>query len=292
MQTRIAVPLDGSPFAKRAIPLPLALARRSAATVELLHVHEQVLVAIGAPPFSVRVHDDERARVRAELVTLAEELAADSGVEVVAEFFDGDVLDSLRRRVVEGDAGLVVMMTQGHRGMGRLQLGSVADGLVHESPVPVLLMRAGAEWPPELREPLFPRVLVPLDGSDVAEEILPHVLSLATPGETALVLLSVVDPGGALKAAAVAVRPGDQKSAILFTESVKQATEARLTLLADEMRANCVNVITEVIIDSRPAQCIVTYAEQQRIDLVALCTHARGALGRVLMGATADKVNS
>ena len=290
MQTRIAVPLDGSPFANRAIPLALALARRSAATVELLHVHEQVLVAIGAPPFSVRVDDDERARMRAELVTLAEELAADSGVEVVAQFLDGDVLDSLRHRVVEGDVGLVVMMTHGRRGMGRLWLGSVADGLVRESPVPVLLMRAGAEWPQELREPLFPRVLVPLDDSDIGEEILPLVLSLATPGDTTLVLLSVVDPAVALRASAVDLRPDDQKSAIPFTESVKGATEVRLTRLADELRANWMNVVTEVIVDSHPAQCIVTYAERQRIDLVALSTHSRGALGRVLMGATADKV--
>jgi nucleotide-binding universal stress UspA family protein len=156
--------------------------------------------------------------------------------------------------------------------------------------VPVLLIRAGAEWPQELREPLFPRVLVPLDDSNIAEEILPHVLSLATPSDTTLVLLSVVDPGPALRATAVDLRPDDQKPARPLTESVTGATEARLARLADELRANCVNVITEVIVDSHPAQCILTYAERQRIDLVALCTHSRGALGRALMGATADKL--
>jgi len=72
-----------------------------------------------------------------------------------------------------------------------------------------------------------------------------------------------------------------------FIESVRRATEVRLTRLAE---ANCVHVITEGMVDSHPAQCIVTYAERQQIDLVALSTHSRGALGRAVMGATADKV--
>jgi nucleotide-binding universal stress UspA family protein len=49
-------------------------------------------------------------------------------------------------------------------------------------------------------------------------------------------------------------------------------------------------VATEVIVDPHPAQCIVTYAERQQIDLVTLATHSRGTLGRAVMGATADKV--
>ena len=99
--------------------------------------------------------------------------------------------------------------------------------------------------PRELREPLFRRVLVPLDDSDNR-----HAVHRECAG----------------------------------------ATEVRLTRLADELRANCVHVITEVVVDSHPPQCIVTYAERQQIDLVALSTHSRGALGRAVMGATADKV--
>ena len=289
MQTRITVPLDGSTLGRRAIPVALALARRSDATVELVHVHARAPVAAGAPAFDTRLDDEERARMRTELNDLASQLAGETGLEVVARFLDGEVISSLRRYLMTSDASLIVMMTHGRGGPRRFWLGSVAEKLVRDAPVPVLLPRAGAEWSGELREPLFSRVLVPLDDSDVSEEILTHVLSLATPRETTLVLLSVVHPGLALRASAVDLRPGSSTDETLL-ESVRRTTVERLTRLAAELRANCVGVESVVLVDAHPAQCIVRYAEAHHIDLIALATHGRGILGSVLLGATADKV--
>jgi len=289
MQTRIMVPLDGSAFAKRALPLALALARRSGASVELVHVHERAPVATGASGFDVRLDTEERRRMRTELEALATTLAPETSVNVVVRFLDGDVVHALRQHLAHSRADLVVMMTHGRGGVSRLWLGSVADGLIRVSPVPVLLLHAGAEWPGELREPLFRRVLLPLDGSRQAEEIIPHVMSLATPGETTLVLLSVIDPGLGVRATTVDLDPALARGGPL-TKRVRRTMERRLARLAAELRTNCVDVAVEVLVDPHPAQCIVRYADAQTIDLVALCTRARGPLGRLLLGATADKV--
>ena len=289
MQTRIVVPLDGSPFSRRAVPLALALARRSDATVELVHVHERAPIAVGAPTFDTRLDDEERARMRTELTALATQLARETEIEVVARFLDGEVVPSLRRYLMTSDASLIVMMTHGRGGFSRFWLGSVSEKLIRDTSVPVLLPRANREWSSESREPLFGHVLVPLDGSDVSEEILTHVLSLATPRETTLVLLSVVDPGLALRASAVDLRPGSYTDETLV-ESVRRTTAERLTRLAAELRANCVEVTSVALVDAHPAKCIVRYTEEHDIDLIALSTHGRGAFGRALLGATADKV--
>ncbi|MEW5918713.1 MAG: universal stress protein, partial [Gemmatimonadota bacterium] len=289
MQPRIVVPLDGSAFGKRALPLALALARRSGASIELVHVHEPPMVASGAPPFDARFDDEERARMRTELLALAKQLVMETGLAVTARFLNGEVVPSLRQYIASSDASLVVMMTHGRGGLSRIWLGSVADGLIRVSPAPVLLVRGGSEWPSELREPIFRRVLVPLDGSDMAVEILPHVLSLATPNETTLVLFSVIDPRLALQPTAVDVRFESQRIETLV-ESVRRVTEERLTRLADELRVNRVDVSLDVVVDAQPAQRILTDAEERQIDLIALATHSRRALGRFLIGGTADKV--
>lgn len=289
MPTRIVVPQDGSAFGKRALPLALALAHRSNATVELVHVHEPPTVASGAPPVDTRFDDEERARMRTELMALANQLVTETGLQVTARFISGEVVPSLGEYIDSSGASLVVMMTHGRGGLNRFWLGSVADGVIRVSHAPVLLVRGGSEWPSELREPLFRRVLIPLDGSDVAEEILPSALSLATPNETTLAFFTVVDPRLGLQPTAVDVRPESQKM-YSFVESVRRGTEERLTRLAGKLRIDRIAVSVDVVVDAHPAQRILTYAQERQVDLIALTTHSRRALGRILMGGTADKV--
>lgn len=289
MHSRIVVPLDGSAFGKRALPLALALARRNHATIELVHVHEPPVAASGAPTLDPRFDDEVRERMRAELTALAKQLVRETGVEVTGQFIDGAIVPSLRKYIAGSDASLVVMMTHGRGGLSRFWLGSVADGVIRVSPAPVLLVRGESEWPSELRQPIFPRVLVPLDGSDVAEEILPSAVSLATPNETMLLLFSVIDPSLALQPTAVDVRPDSQRMDS-FVESVRRGMEERLTQLAEELRVNGVEASVDVVVDPHPAQRILAYARERQVDLIALATHSRRTIGRILMGGVADKV--
>lgn len=269
MQNRIVVPLDGSAFGKRALPFALALARRSDASVEIVHVHERPGVVSAAPVFDTRV-DDWRANMRNDLTRLAAQLRTEAGVETSARFLDGDIVPMLHQRLAQGGATLVVMMTHGRGGPSHHWLGSVAEGLIRVAPIPVLLLRAGSEWPGKLHEPLFRRVLVPLDESDIAAGVLPYALWLAQPRETALALVSVADP---------ALAPAGRLMA-----------EQRLTELADSVRANGFEVTTTVVSAEHPARAILAFTEEHEIDLIALATHAHGTLTRLLLGSTAEEV--
>lgn len=288
MYTSIAVPLDGSTFGKRALPAALALARRSNATVHLVHVHEPVVYSGSASMHETRLDDELRREMRTDLSALAEQLTRDTSLPVEAEFLDGPVVPTLQRHLAGHLPDLVVMMTHGRGGLSRAWLGSVADGLLRGTPVPLLLLRTGAEWPGDLLEPLFRRVLIPLDGSTMAEEVLGIVMSLGTPGATVYTLLTVVVVPPPLLAHSY--RGSDPFTEASYVEPRVAEELAYLNRMAEVLRESGGLVETRIVVHQRPAEGILEYAEKQDIDLIALSAHGRGAFSRFFLGGVADKV--
>lgn len=294
MSPSIVVPLDGSAFGKRAVPAALALARRTSAPVHLVHVHERsyeetpgAYLGVGQG-YDPRLYEDLRQAMRTQLIALAAQLTRETALPVEAEFLDGPVVPTLCRYLADKRPGLVVMMTHGRGGLSLAWLGNVAVGLIHHSPVPVLLVRPGAEWPGNLIEPLFRRVLVPLDGSAMAEEVLDHVASLGTSDATMYTLLTVV----VLPPPFDTPTPGAESfSGRSDVERQRDAALAYLTTAAEGLRQRgATRVDTQVVVRPRAAEGILDEAESQQADLIALATHGRGAIARFFLGSVADKV--
>src|SRR6185436_2730669 len=86
---------------------------------------------------------------------------------------DGDPAAEIAAEAAEGGAGLVVMATHGRSGLGRAILGSVASGVVAQSPVPVVLLRPGGHKTTRVRV-----LLVPVDGSPGGSVALGAALAL------------------------------------------------------------------------------------------------------------------
>jgi nucleotide-binding universal stress UspA family protein len=288
MYTAIVIPLDGSPFGKRALPLALALARRNDLPVRLLHVHEPMVPAAGELMYNTTLIDEWRGEMRTDLTALAAQLGRETSLPVDAEFLDGSVVPTLVRYLTGRPGSLVVMMTHGRGGVRRAWLGSVADGLVRHAPVPILLVRPGVEWPGKLIEPLFRRVLVPLDGSAMAEEGLDHAVALATPGATVYTLLTVVVSPPLF--ADFPVPPTEPFTDRANVEGQRTAALAYLGTVAERMRRLGMLVETRIVVQQRPAEAILDDAEAQHVDLIALATHGRGGVSRFFLGSVADKV--
>lgn len=287
MHTTIVVPLDGSKFARRALPAALALARRSGATLHLVHVHEPVVYSGSASMHETRLDDELRREMRTDLSTLAEQVSRETSLPAQAEFLDGAVVPTLLRYIAERAPDLVVMMTHGRGGLSRMWLGSVADGLLRGTSAALLLVRPGTEWPGDLSEPLFRRVLIPLDGSTMAEEVLDIVGSLGTPGVTVYTLLTVVVPPPLL------ARSSMNSEATTDRADVEPRVAEELAYLkrtAEELRESGALAEAQVVMHQRPAEGILEYAEKHAIDLIALSAHGRGALSRFFLGGVADKV--
>ena len=144
MFTRIVVPTDGSDFSDSALPFAAALARRSEAALELVHVHRHFPCTQGAPAHDRGLDDDEKVRMHHQIANTQARLAAYLRRDVSVTWLEGPAAQTLGEYVSKSGADLVVMTTHGRGGLSRVWLGSVADHMVRHSPVPVVLVRPSA----------------------------------------------------------------------------------------------------------------------------------------------------
>jgi nucleotide-binding universal stress UspA family protein len=290
MLRTILVPLDGSTFGEHALPLALDVARRAAARLELAHVCVVPAPLFTEPRPNMESPLDARAlaRSRAYLDRVVQRIGTTAGVPVAATLLEGGVADALEAHANSREVDLVVMTTHGRGPLSRLWLGSVADQLLRRLPMPLLLMRPGDAEPHFDRPRVMRHMLIPLDGSPDAEQVLGPALELGGLVDADYTLLHVVEP---------LLFAGDdfagfQAQAVdgLLFERLKEEARAYLEGMAQRLRARVPRVQTRLVVHSQPAGAILDEARAPAIDLIALATHGRGGLVRMLVGSTADKV--
>lgn len=129
---------------------------------------------------------------------------------------------------------------------------------------------------------MYRHILVPLDGSQLAEQVLPHVQSIVNRNkETCITLLRSVQPD---------YIPAVEFD-ILYIDIAAEVRAAQeyLDQIALPLRAEGYHVMTEVSNES-PAESIVAFAQRQGIDLIAIATHGRSGISRWLFGSVTQKV--
>src|SRR6202795_732465 len=195
----IMVPTDGSGFDREAIRVALRMAERSDAKVRLVRVLATgsffgMAAAAEGTAIAADVVRSERDRALSELYALAAECRATSKADVSVDLHAGPVNDVLEGYARRNDVDLIVISTHGRSGLSRLSLGSVTDSLIRHTTIPVLVVKPSTSYlNPQVRE-VFRRIVVPLDGSTLAEQILPRVLELAKLEDAEITLLNVLIP--------------------------------------------------------------------------------------------------
>jgi nucleotide-binding universal stress UspA family protein len=302
MYRRIAVALDAGPEGRAALRWAVTIARRANCPLDLLRV--AVPAVHGSDLFAAAVVDDsdtERMEREAEqgLRDIADEVAS-AGVRATPVVLRGSVPSALADHLRASEADLVVMTTHDRSRLERVLLGSVSGAVMRQAHIPALLLRArgggaGAYTVSEA-EPEAQRILVPLDGSPFGEQILAPATTLARIMNASLTLLSVIEP--ILATAALAAGLDGGMAAPLPSQSVNpEQDEERVALesaalerMAARIRLLDLPVDTRVVIDARPAHAIVEYASRHRIDLIAMTTHGRGGLKRLVAGSVSESV--
>jgi nucleotide-binding universal stress UspA family protein len=282
MLRRLLVPLDGSPFAASVIPLALDLARRSAGEIRFVVVTPPMPASYGAaPPTDPAFELARRADNRRYLDEVLERESG-KGVTVSGELLEGPVADSLVDAAQSHRSDLIILATHGRGGFSRFWLGSTATALIRQSPVPVLLLRPGEG---EDLRPLAPRrVLLPVDGSGFGEEIIWDALEL---GGTHGVSYHVVQVIAKVPVALDYGSPEQERRNLAAREA---AALEYLGSVRQGLVARGAAVITQVLVSDSPARAIIDYAESNRCGLIAMATHGRGGVGRLVIGSVADKV--
>jgi nucleotide-binding universal stress UspA family protein len=202
MYLSVLVPLDRSSFAEQALPLALSIARRANARLDLVEVH--ALYALEGPtagwlPFEPDRDAECKQQEQLYLDATAKWVTSVSPVSVTAGVLSGSavlpemVADSILERARTGRADLIVMATHGRGPLSRFGVGSVADELIRRACLPVLLVRPAEKAPGVIPEPVLDNILIPLDGSALAEQVLEPGLDLARLMEARCTLLRVVE---------------------------------------------------------------------------------------------------
>jgi nucleotide-binding universal stress UspA family protein len=289
----ILVPLDGSEFGEHALPMAAELAHRAGATIHLVHVHESDRLA------GVALHDllDQHMRdtERVYLDEVAQRVRAAVPIAVETALIDGPVPATLREYTATHLVSLVVMSTHGRGALGRFWLGSVADELMRELPVPVLLIRPGEGKPDLVHRPQVKSILVPLDGSLFAEKVLEPALALGQLFDAEYTLVRVNSPiirpaylpdGGS--ALGLANNTMEQIRILHreFQEEAQRYLDTEKAHLAE--RGLCVH--TRMVFDEEPAAGVLRAAKDRHADLIAVETHARRGLSRLWLGSVAEKL--
>lgn len=193
MLNRILVPLDGSTLAESALPVAARLARATGGTLLLVRAFQAVLTEF-SPMIGVTGAGADEREASAYLARVRErDDLRQIAVETVA--LGGAVARAIVDAAAAYHADSIVLTTRGRSGVTRRALGSIAEHVVREAPVPVLVLRGTAD---ELRPPAADadcvwRAVIGLDGSAQAEEALRpaaqllRTLSGAATAELALV---------------------------------------------------------------------------------------------------------
>jgi nucleotide-binding universal stress UspA family protein len=283
MSRHVMVPLDGSRFAETAIPAALRLTEATGCCLELVMVQEL------GPVFAMEAWEAAYPEAaRTYLNDVVARLSNGSQRDIKTTVLVGRPASELDERSRESTADLIVMATHGRGPLSRVWLGSVADELMRHTRTPILLVRPEDKDKVDLTDrPSFQHVLVPLDGSERAEAVVAQAVTLARGPEGQYTLLRVVRYPDELVSAYV---PGTiQMSQQVVDEGIREAN-IYLDGIATRMRQDGLEVETRVLVDSRPASAILSYADDHEVDLIAMATHGRGGVPRAVMGSVTDKV--
>lgn len=288
MYRNIMVPTDGSGFDREAILVALRVAERCDAKVRLVRVVTTgAYFGMAASPDAVMMSPEamraEQDAALTELYALAAECRSLADVDVTADLELGPIADVLAGYAKRNDIDLIVISSHGRRGIARLSLGSVTDSLIRGTTTPVLVVKPRASYltPEAAKE--FHHIVVPLDGSALAEQILARVVPLAKMEEAEVTLLHVLAPSAD-------AYENDEERRVPWWEKKVASAKAYLTRRAAELRAEGVPAAIEVVIGELVPTTITEYARRAGADLIAIATHGRGGFARVIRGSVADAV--
>ncbi len=284
---RIIVPLDGSAMAEQAIPYAAALAGMSG-SVTFLHVVPAAEPLRGLFGGEIASVEDVESMAEQTGAALMEEtssrwralLPVQPGIRVVA----GDPAQATLDTIDSEKATMIALSSHGRGMVGRIAFGSVADRLSRSSPVPALIVHPSDE----LSDPAaadIRRIVVPLDGSEIAMEALPVAGQIAEDTGAALLLVSAVNPSAVMLPTPVG---GSYYPAELYEEIASDLGDAaKETLGSAEALLPGLQVETRIV-EGPTVEAVQSIVEAG--DLVVMTTHGRGGFTRWLLGSVSEKL--
>jgi nucleotide-binding universal stress UspA family protein len=269
--SRVLVPLDGSGFSEQVLPHAMKLAGALGADINLIRIYHNAESDWAHPTHGLFL-DQIDAGIRSDITDYlhsvqksVENIPCPYSGDMTCLTDGGDPASGIVEEAKKVPGTLVAMSTHGRSGVGRWLMGSVTDRVLHATGTPLLIFRSqpGENTAPDTD---FQRVIVPLDGSVLAEESLPHLKALAQ----------------GLKITAVLVRvtgDGDEAQCRTYLSDV-----------ADNLKQQGLENIEELVLDGHAAEAIIDIARETPNNLVVMTTRGRSGVKRWMLGSVTDRV--
>lgn len=288
MYKKILVPLDGSKTAENVLPYARCFARNMQIPVELLAVVDvadltrNISVAEGL--FLDTLIDDETRRYDDYLKGIAKKFPTGCAQYRVGQ---GKAAEIIVESAAKETTTLVAMATHGRSGLNRWLVGSVAEKVLRAAANPLLLVRAKEETPPWNMAALK-SIVVPLDGSELAESVLPSVEEVAKNLDLEVILLGVYGVSYGAYSAGEGFYDTTQIGTFLAT--IKAEALEYLERKAGDMKKHGLEKVSLVVKEGLGADEIISFARRTPDCVVAMCTHGRSGVKRWVMGSVTETV--
>ena len=288
MYQTIIAPTDGSDFENAAIAVAAKLAEQFRATLYLVQVLAPPITTEAFPNFPAReiVEEglaEERLSRLKKLETLGEQVRANGRVRVVTDLKEGNVTQTLVEYAKQLNADLIVMSSHSRGGLKRINLGSVTDFLIRNTHRPVFVVRPDTALVVEASGTAERRIVVPLDGSPLAEQILPEVAKLASAVNAAVSVVHVLTPQTYSQKRIM--QPG-----LPWWDTDMENAEAYLSWPVDYLLKRGISATKQVMLHDDVATAILDYAIRNKADVIGIATNGIGGLQRFVFGTVADEL--
>jgi len=312
-KTKVLIALDGSAWSRQILTPLRRLLTPADHELVLLRVAELPSGITGAPPRPVSanwtstmyenrrdleyslhpIYDSQQEtneRAALELTLLPDQqLLQRAGYSVTTMVRFGDPAEEIAELARFTNIDIVAMATHGQTGLRHLLLGSVAEQVLHDLTIPVLLIRPTDHT--EDHQAALPAqrrltTLVPLDGSPIAEQALECATALASTIGARLVLAAVEPTVGDVNLAEVGVVPywvvAEHEAALLRLNEYLKQTATRLAHMGLTVETR--------LAEGNPAEEILRISATEHADLIVMTTRGRSGMERLLLGSVAAKV--
>jgi nucleotide-binding universal stress UspA family protein len=267
MLDHILVPLDGSSLAERVLPHLLAIARTFESRVTLLRVmSREHSEGIGRriDPLDWQMRE---AEARAYLNRMAKNLSA-TGVDVDHAHLEGEPATRILEYAHNKNVDLIILSSHGVSGLTSWNISSVVHKTVNRVHKPIMIVRAHQTLPDDVTEVEYSRLMVPLDGSNRAECVLPMASRLTQYHKAELILAHVVR-----KPEVPRRGPPSQEDLELAQELVERNREEAEQYLSQIKRRFSGKLKTHLIVGEDVANALHNLVDQEKPDLVLMSAH-------------------
>jgi nucleotide-binding universal stress UspA family protein len=296
---RMLVPLDGSKLAEETFPYTRELAGRLDLDLDILHVcsPQEIQTVAMCQIYVEKIAESVREQIKTIQANTAGKEPARQ-IEVRSKVVTGYPAEEILKYAEENNIDIILMATHGASGVRRWAMGSIAYQVLHASKVPVWLVRSGI--PQETIYDKWPQrtILVPLDGSKLAEAALPLAEAVARQRGSQnidILLLSVYAPKVSPPSFYFPLEY-QVSTPLNYPEFIRQQTElARercekyLQIIAGELSARGLRVRTAAVM-GEAAEEIINYANNNPFQLIVMASHGRSGLRHLTFGSVAEKV--